>query len=55
MYAFMSPLPRDADQPDAEPAYDMENDYKGTGVETVVVWNKNKKKLNTVCAHDPSE
>ena len=54
MYAFMSPLPRDADQPDAEQlAYDLENDYKGTGVETMVVCPK-KTIEQIVALIDPS-
>ena len=41
LYAVIHPLHRDADQPDAEQlAYDLEHDYKGTGVETIVVCPK---------------
>ena len=55
MCARMHVLPRDAHQPDAEQlAYDLENDYKGTGVETIVVCPKNP--IETVVAlMDPSE
>ena len=36
--AVEPPLRRDADQPDAEQlAFNLENDFKGTGVETIVV------------------
>ena len=40
LYAFIHPLCRDADQQDLDAeqlAFDLENDYKGTGVETIVV------------------
>ena len=41
LYAFIHPLCRDADQPDAEQlAYDLEHDYKETGVEMIVVCPK---------------
>ena len=36
LYAFIHSLHRDADQPDAEQlAFDLENDYEGTGMETI--------------------
>ena len=48
-------LPRDADQPDAEQlAYDLEHDYKGTGVETIVVCPKQPIE-KIVALMDPSE
>ena len=49
MYARIHTLPRDANQPDAEQlAFDLENDYKGTGVETIVVCTKHP--IETVVA-----
>ena len=55
LYAFIHPLHRDADQPGAEQlAFDLENDYKGTGVETIVVFPK-KHIQQIVALMEPSE
>ena len=55
LYAVIHPLHRDADQPDAEQlAFDLEHDYKGTGVETIVVCPK-KPIQQIVALMEPSE
>ena len=55
LFAVIHPLNRDADQPDAEQlAYDLEHDYKGTGVETIVVCPKQPIE-KIVALMDPSE
>ena len=55
LFAVIHPLNRDADQPDAEQlAYDLEHDYKGTGVETIVVCPK-KPIQQIVAQMEPSE